>query len=324
MKRREVLRTFASVLALCTTSLRAQSGQKVPFIGVPLIAAGPTDRIVEALRRGLRERGYVDGQNIRVEHRSAAGKVELLPALLQELVQLPVDVIVAGAEPILKAAMQATSTVPIIMVAWGYDPVTAGFVESLNKPGGNVTGIHLRSEEMHAKRLELLKELLPGLSRIATLYDPITARQFERLMVVAKLAGLQVQPVELGAPYDFDAAFKKAKRNHVGAVVVLLSPNFYVNRERIAKAALAHRLPTMSPDSAFADAGALASYGPSTVEGFQRAAYFIARVLKGARPENLPVEQSDIYTLVVNLRTAKALGVTVPDSILVRADDVVR
>lgn len=221
MNRREVLRTFASVLALWTISLPAQSGKKLPVVGLPLISAGPTDRIVEALRRGLRERGYVEGQNIDFEYRSAAGKVERLPALLQELIQLPVDVIVAGAEPIVKAAVHATNTVPIVMVAWGYDPVAAGFVESLNKPGGNVTGVHLRSEEMHAKRLELLKELLPGLTRIAALYDPTTAGQLERLMAAANPIGRQVQPVEVSTPYEFDPALKKAKGKHVGAVVVL-------------------------------------------------------------------------------------------------------
>jgi putative ABC transport system substrate-binding protein len=324
MKRREAFRAILLLISSQATASRAQSSKDAPIVGVPLIAAGPTDRIMQALREGLRDRGYVDGQNLRLAHRSAAGKVERLPALLQELVQLPADVIVAGAEPIVKAAMQATRTVPIVMVGWGYDPVAAGYVESLNRPGGNVTGIHLRSEEMHAKRLELLRELLPGLSRIAALYDPIAARQFERLTVAAKTVELQVLPIELSIPYDFDAAFKKAKASRVGAVVVLLSPNIYVSRERVAKAAVAQRLPTVSPDAAFAYSGGLMSYGPSTEQGWRRAAYFVDRLLKGARPGELPVEQADVYALVVNIKTAKALGFNVPDSILVRADEVVR
>jgi len=324
MKRRDALQALCSVLAAWVTAPLAQQPNKIPVVGVPLIAAGPNDSIMVELRRGLSERGYVDGENIRIEHRSAEGKVERLPALLGELLQLKVDVIVAGAQPIVKAARQATSTTPIVMVSWDYDPVAAGLVESLNKPGGNVTGVYTRVEETVGKRLELLKDLLPGVSRIAILYDSFGKHQFERIGPAAGVLRLQILPIEIHEPYDFNAAFKRAKIGKAGAVSVLFSPHFYVNRQRLADAALAQQLPTMFQEYASVRAGGLISYGPSPTDAWMRAGYFIDRILKGARPSELPIEQPNVYSMLVNMKTAKALGITIPESIRLRADEVLR
>lgn len=266
----------------------------------------------------------MEGQSIRIEVRSAEGKVERLRALLHELVQLKVDVIVAGAEPIVKAARQATSTIPIVMVGRDYDPIAAGFIESLSRPGGNVTGVHLLTGETAGKRLELLKELLPRLSRVAVLYDssiPSGKRQLEETESAARALTLAVQPIALRAPYDYDTAFKQVKTHAVVALTVLFSPQFYVSRQRIADTALARQLPTMFDESSSVRAGGLISYGPST-NGWQRASYFIDRILKGTRPSELPVETPNVYSLRINIKTAKALGISVPESILLRADEV--
>lgn len=268
----------------------------------------------------------MEGENIRIEYRFAEGKLERLPAMLQELVQLNVDVIVAGAEPIVRAAKQATSTIPIVMIGRDYDPVAAGFVESLSRPGGNVTGVHLRTEETAGKRLELLKELLPRLSRLAVLYDssiPSGKRHFEEMEAAARALGLAVEPIGLRVPYDYETAFKRVKLHKAVAIVVVFSPQFHVSRQRIADAALAQRLPTIFDEYSDVLAGGLISYGPNT-NGWQRASYFIDRILKGTRPSELPVETPNIYSLRINMKTAKALGISVPDSVLLRADEVIR
>lgn len=324
MKRRTALQVLGSILTACAIPSHAEKPGKIPVVGVPLIAAGPNDNIMVTLRRGLRERGYVDGENIRIEHRFAEGKVERLPALVLELVQLKVDVIVAGAEPIVKAARQATSTIPIVMVGWDYDPVAAGLVQTLNNPGGNVTGVYLRVEETVGKRLELLKEFLPGLSRVGVLYDSFGKRQFAQIEPAAAALNLSVLPIEIREPYDFGAAFKQAKTNKAEAVSVLFSPHFYVNRQRVADAALAQRLPTMFQDYTNVRAGGLISYGPNLTDGWLRAAYFVDRILRGAQPSELPVEQPSVYRMVVNMKTAKILRISIPESILVRADEVIR
>jgi putative ABC transport system substrate-binding protein len=293
-------------------------------VAVPLIAAGPDDPLIVELRKGLAEHGYVDGKNVQILYRSTGGRVEGLPSLLRELVQLKVDVITAGAAPIVAAAKEATKTIPIIMVGWDYDPVAAGFVESLNRPGGNVTGVYLSTTETAGKRLELTTELFPGVSTIAVLYDDFGKQQYRHAQSAAKAAKLQVQPIEVAGLPDFEAALKRAKARKAAAALVLFSPHFYVHRKAFADAALAQRLPTIFEISSMVHAGGLISYGPEPSYGWRRAGYFISRILAGVRPSDLPVEQPREYRLVVNVKTAKALGITVPERILSLADEVIR
>ena len=210
------------------------------------------------------------------------------------------------------------------MVAFDYDPVAAGLVDSLSRPGGNVTGVFPRTSDLVGKNLELLKELLPGLSHVAVLYDAFGIRQLEALKPAARALGVQLHLVEVLPPYDYNAAFKDLRKKKADALMALGSPHYYVAREQIAKLALQYKLPTMSQGDTLVRAGGLISYGPDQLATFGRTAYFVDRVLKGASPAGLPIEQPTQYFLVVNLKTAKALGITIPQSILLRADEVIR
>ena len=289
-----------------------------------MLTAGPNDPIIERIRQELRTLGYVDGQSIRIEYRGAQGQFDRLPRLAQELVELKVDVMIVGGESIARAAKQATTTIPIVMVAFDFDPVAAGLVDSLSRPGGNVTGVFPLTSELVGKNLALLKELLPGLSRINVFYDAFGARQLEVLKPAARTLGVQLQLVEVRSPYDYNAAFKHATKKKADAMMVLASPHFYVARDQIAKLALQYKLPTIGGRDPLVRAGGLISYGPNQLATFGRTAYFVDRVLKGASPAGIPIEQPTQYFLVVNLKTAKALGITIPQSILLRADEVIR
>ncbi len=300
----------------------AQQSAKVPVIGVLMAAAGPRDSVVEAFRQGLREQGYVEGQNIAIEFRGARGRPERLPTLARELVRLNVDVIFAAAESALRAAKQATSTIPIVMVAYDYDPVASGLIGSVARPGGNITGVSSLHSELIGKRLELLRELLPGISRVAVLWDSFGERQLRELENAARSVRVSLQPVELKAPYDFESAFKAAVSGGARALMVLFSPVFYVQRSRIATLAAKSRLPTISQDPEYVEAGGLISYGPSLADTFGRAAYFVDRILKGAKPADLPVETPTRFQLRINPKAAKALGLTIPQSVLIRADQL--
>lgn len=324
LNRRSALRALALVLAACVLAAGAEERAKIPVVGVPLIAAGPNDPVMVNLRRGLSERGYVDGQNIRIEHRFTKGRVEALPEVMAELIQMKVDVIVAGAEPIVKAAMQATTAIPIIVIGWDYDPVASRLVQSLQQPGGNVTGVYLRVLETVGKRLELSKEVLPGLTRLAVLYDSFGNRQLPQAEPAGAALGISVIPIEVNQPYDFRTALRTAKSRRAEAAVVLFSPNFYVKRQQLVDAALEQRLPTVFQEYESVRAGGLISYGPSPNDGWYRAAYFIDRILKGTRPSELPIERPDVYYLVINMKTGRALGVTIPESVRLRADEIVR
>jgi putative ABC transport system substrate-binding protein len=293
-------------------------------VAVPLTAAGPDDPLIAELRKGLAEYGYIDGKNIQILYRSSKGKVERLPSLLGEMTQLKVDIIVAGAGPIVAAAKNATSTIPIIMVRWAYDPVAAGCVKSLSRPGGNLTGVYLSTVETNGKRLELFTELLPRGSSVAVVYDAIGKPQYQNIEAAAKAAKLRVQPIEIAGPSEFLSAIKSAKAKRTGAALVLFSPHFYIHRKAIAEAALAQRFPTIFEISSMVEAGGLISYGPDPSYGWRRAGYFVSRILAGMRPSDLPVEQPREYRLVVNARTAKAIGITVPEAILLRADEIIR
>ena len=299
-----------------------QSGDRIPVVGVLTVTAGPSDPVATSFREGLARLGYVDGKNIKIDHRNAEGHAERLPRLAEELVRVPVDVIAVGAEPALSAVARATKTIPIVVVSVDEDLVATGLVKSLSHPGGNITGLSALQSELAAKRLELLRDAISGLARVGVFWDPLNRKGASDIEATARSLHLAIQPIEVPAPYDFDTAFRAARREKATAVVVLFSPGFYIQRERLAKAALSARMPTMLADRTQVEAGGLMSYGPAVLWG--RAAYFVDRVLKGAKPSELPVEQVSQFILAVNLKTAKALGITFPESILVRADEVIK
>jgi putative tryptophan/tyrosine transport system substrate-binding protein len=324
MNRRVLLLGLTSLLGTLFATAQAQERGSVPVVGVLTASAGPDDPGVQALREGLRELGYVEGGNISFEYRRAQGQAERLPQLAKELVALKVDVIVLGNEEALRATKLASNAIPIVMIFLGDDPVAAGLIDSLSRPGGNVTGVAVGQRELVGKRLELLKELLPGVSRVAVFWDAYGRAQLDQLAPAARSLGLQLELIELQASYDLKAAFQSAKKRKAGAVVLMFSPVFNQQRREIAALSIDYRLPTISGNPNLAHAGTLMSYGADNAAAFGRAAYFVDRVLKGAKPAELPVEQAVTIKLIVNLRTAKAIGVVIPESILLRSNEVIR
>jgi putative ABC transport system substrate-binding protein len=274
---------------------------------------------------GLRALGHVEGRNVAIEWRGAEGQASRFPALAAELVRLNVDVIVATVPPAIEAAQAATKTIPIVMVTPS-DPIGAGFVRSFARPGGNVTGLTWQTREAVPKRLQLLKETVPALARVAVLWDPTEParqRQVEEAQDAAPKIGVQLQILEVRSLGELDNAFAMMARERVGAVLIEASSMLAANRSRVADLAVKHRLPTMGWFDGMVDAGILMSYNPSITEQYRRAAYFVDRILKGAKPADLPVEQPTRFDLTINLRTAKALGLTIPPSVVLRADRVV-
>ena len=324
MTRRVLLFVLGLSVAVLIGAAGAEQPRIVPVVGILFVKAGPDDPVVEALRTGLRDRGYVEGRNVRFVHRSAEGQLDRMPGLAEELVQLKVDVIVTGAYGSTRAAQQATNTIPIVANFYDQDPLVSGFIDSFNRPGGNITGVYTRNELLAGKRLELLKEMLPGLSRVAVLWDSQGHADLEALKPAARSLGIQLQLMELKAPYDFNATFGIVKRQKAGAVIVLPSPELYVNSARIGALALANGLPLTGESRNLTEAGGLMSYSTDLRDVFHRLAYFVDRLLKGARVSDLPVEQSERIRLVVNLKTAKTFGLTIPESILLRTDEVIR
>jgi putative ABC transport system substrate-binding protein len=303
----------------------AQQPERVPVIGFLITHPPVTDPVVENLREGLRKYGYEDGRNIKLDVRTALGQLDRVPALAAELVHLRVDVIVVVNDVAVRAVRQATSAIPIVMVGFTDDPLSAGWIESYSHPGGNLTGIFTVNSALAAKRLEILKETLPSVSRVAVLWDPSFGRRdLDDLQRAAPLVGVQVYPIEVRGPEDLDAGFETARRKKAGAVMLPRSPVFYVHRVRIAALALEAGLPTVADTDAIAQAGSLFSYGSTISDNVERAGYFIDRLLRGTKAADLPVEQASKFKLVVNLKTAKALGVRIPESILLRADEVIR
>jgi putative tryptophan/tyrosine transport system substrate-binding protein len=324
MIRPVTLLLFLVAFQLWSSPASAQSPKRIPVVGVLTVTAGPTDPVATSFRDGLRQLGYVDGQNIKIDHRNADGRVDQLPRLAEELVRLPVDIIVVGAEPALSIVTRATTTIPIVIVSVDQDPVATGLVKSLSHPGGNVTGIVSQQSELNVKRLELLKDTVPGLTRVAVFWDPINRKEVSDIEAAAQSLGLVIQPIEVRAPYDFDSALRLSKKDKAGAIFVLFSPGFYIQRVRLGKAALGARIPIMFSGEQFVEIGGLMSYSTPVADYWGRAAYFVDRVLKGAKPSELPMEQVARFSLAINLKTAKALGITFPESILVRADKVAR
>ncbi len=324
MIRTLALLLFFAPVQLWSSASSAQSPNRVPVVGVLTVTAGPSDPLATSFRDGLKKFGYIDGENIRIVHRSADGRVDQLPRLAEELVGLPVDIFAVAAEPALSILTKATTTIPIVMVSVDRDPVATGLVKSLSHPGGNITGIFSLQSELAIKRLELLRDAIPGVVRVAVLWDPMNRRQVSDVEAAARSLGLAIRPIEVGAPYDFDGVFRAAKKHKAGAVLVLFSPGFYIQRVRLAKAALNARVPTMFSGENHVEVGGLMSYGPALADNWGRAAYFVDRVLKGAKPSDLPIEQVSRFRLTINLKTAKVLGIAFPESIMVRADEVIK
>jgi putative ABC transport system substrate-binding protein len=315
--------TLVGALAVLALQPGASAEQRVPVVGLLVTHAVANDP-GDALRAALRVFGYEDGRNIRLEIVTARGQLDRLPGLALELVGKDVDVIVSPNEVSVRAAMQVTRTIPIVMQGFFVDPVTAGLVDSFGRPGGNVTGIYTLSPELQSKRLELVKEALPGISRVALFQDPSFPADLGELNRVAGSLGMWLELIEVRGPPEFEQAFKAVKRKKLGAVILLGSPMWYVNRARVAALALDARLPTVAMINQAVEAGALMSYGQDLSEVWARTAYYVDRLLKGAKPGDLPVEQVSKLTLAINLKTAKALGVTIPESMLLRADEVIR
>jgi putative tryptophan/tyrosine transport system substrate-binding protein len=319
----------AMLLALCVLA-EAQQPKKVLRIGY-LSALDPARESTrsQAIRLALRDLGYIEGQNIAIEYRYTEGKLDRYPELVAELVRLKVDIIlVTAGDPLIQAVKNATKTIPIVMTGVGSDPVEAGFVESLARPGGNVTGVTNLVAELGGKRLELLKEGVPKLARIAVLYDPASrpgVREVkEALPDAARGLRLTIQPWEVRGMGDFDRVFAAMGKQRPDGLYVSLGPLMLANRKRIADLALKSRLPSMYVRREFVDAGGLMSYGADLADSYRRVAYYVDRILKGAKPTDLPVEQPTKFELVINLKTAKQIGVTIPPNVLVRADKVIR
>ena len=331
MKRKiTILALSAMLLALCS-SAEAQQPKKVWRIGyLSAFDAASESARSEAIRRALRELGYVEGQNIATEYRYAEGKQDRFPELVAELVRLKADIIVvAGGGRVIQAAKNATKTIPIVMTGLGAHPVEAGFVESLARPGGNVTGITNLGRELGGKRLELLKEAVPKVARVAVIYEPAlsgTALEVKEVLpVAARALGLTIQPWEVRAAHGFDRVFAAiGKWRPDGLYVPSAGPVMLINQTRIVGFALKSRLPSMYPGREFVDAGGLMYYGADIAETHRRVAYYVDRILKGTKPADLPVEQPTKFELVINLKTAKQIGLTIPPEVLARANKLIR
>ena len=321
-------RVFCSMLLALPFPARAQQPKKIWRIGyLSATDAASESTRSEGIRLALRERGYIEGQNIAIEYRYGEGKFDRLPELATDLVRLKVDIIeVSGNRPIL-AAKNATKTIPIVMVGGGADPVEAGFVESLAHPGGNVTGITNLNRELGGKRLELLKEAVPKLARVAVFYNPNNPNSVldvkEVLPVAARALKLTIQPCEVRAADDFERVFAALKQRPHGLYVLGSALNFG-NQKRTIDFALTSRLPSMYSTREAVEAGGLMYYGADEAESYRRVAYYVDKILKGARPADLPVEQPMRFELIVNLKTAKQIGVNIDPNLLARANKLIK
>lgn len=296
----------------------------MPVVGLLITHPPVDDVVVDFFRAGLRKYGYEEGKKFRLEVRTALGHLDRVPSLAGELIRLPVDVLVVVNEVALHAARALTRTTPIVMLGFIDDPVSLGVIQSYSHPGGNITGVFNVNAALSAKRLEILKETLPNLPRVAVLWDAFSKRQLEELEQAARALKIRLDLIEVRDAQRLDAAFLSAKAHKAGAVIMNFSPVFWVNRNRIAAIAIDAALPTISDMQILGYSGCLLAYGSDSAYNWERGAYFVDRLLKGADPAELPVERLSRLTLVVNLKTAKALGITIPESILLRADEVIR
>jgi ABC-type uncharacterized transport system substrate-binding protein len=331
MHKKITRRAFCSMLLTLPIPAQAQQPKKVPLIGYLAADDAATESArAEAIRLALRERGYIEGQNIAIEYRYAEGKRDRVPELAAELVRLKVDIVVAaGGIATARAAKNATETIPIIMVGQGSDPVEAGLIESLARPGGNVTGVTNLTRELGGKRLELLKEAVPKVARVAVLFDPANRPNVLEVKKVLPVAAgalkLTIQPWEVRDSDGFEKVFAALNKPRPdGLYVPGGGPLMSTNLKRIVGFALKSRLPSTYYDREFVNAGGLMSYTADTADSYRRVAYYVDRILKGDKPADLPVEQPTKFELVINLKTAKQIGLTVPPSVLARADKVIR
>jgi putative ABC transport system substrate-binding protein len=321
---------FAVVLLAIAVIVEAQQTKKVPRIGyLSGIDAATESARAEAIRQALRERGYIEGQNIATEYRYTEGKADRASEFADELVRRKVDlIVVAGGDVWIRAVMNATKTIPIVMVGPGIDPVEAGLVESLARPGGNVTGITALTRPLGGKRLELLKETVPKVSRVAVLYEPgISGSALEvkeLLPAVARALKLTLQPWEVKAADGLEKVFAAPNRDRPDGLYVAGSPLMNINRKRIVGLVAKSRLPSIYTNRQNVEAGGLMSYGADIADSYKRVAYYVDRILKGASPVDLPVEQPMKFDFVINLQTAKRLGVTIPPDVLARATKIIR
>ena len=327
MKRIMIVLTLCALLFALSFSAHAQQPAKIPRIGVLAgsSAAGEAPR-VEAFRQGLRDLGHFEDKNIAIEYRYANARFDKLPALADELIQLKVDVLVVSTTAAVQAAKNATRTIPIVFFGV-YDPVAAGLIDSLARPGGNVTGFTNIATMLAGKRLELLKETVPKLARVAVLYDPKCpgcVPQWNESQRQARELGLQLHSMEVSSADKLEAAFKEAVKARSAALAVTADPFANANRKQIADLATKARLPAIYPWGEFVDSGGLMSYGPNFAAVGRDAARYVDKILKGAKPADLPVEQPTKFELVINLRTAKSLGLAIPPVVLMRAERVIK
>ncbi len=331
MKSKSLFWLLATVFLTTASIAEAQQPKKIFRIGY-LSSGNPTSDSarVEGIRLALRELGYIEGQNLAMEYRFAEGRPNRESGLAAELVRLKVDIIVVSTGDVtIRAAKNATKTIPIVMLGAGTDPVEAGFVESLARPGGNVTGLTLLNRELGGKRLELLKEAVPKLSRVAVLYDPANPQSLrevkELLPADARALKLTIQPWEIRAVDDFEKIFAALNKQRPDGLYALTAGGVMrPNRKRIADFALKSRLPSMYSSRETVEVGGLMSYGADLADRYRRVAYYVDKILKGAKPADLPVEQPTKFELLINLKTAKQIGLTIPQKVLARADKVIK
>jgi ABC-type uncharacterized transport system substrate-binding protein len=324
--RRAFIGTIAGGLLAAPLAADAQPAGKVPRVGfLTAFSRSDVPQWREGFRQGLRDFGYTEGRNIVIEYRYAEGRPERLPGLAAELVRLNMDVIAAETTPASLAVQHATSTIPIVMTLVA-DPVGSGLISSLARPGGNITGLSLQLPDIAAKRLQLLREAVPGVSRVGILWNaasPITPPQFRAAEAAAQVLGIQLESLGVLAPDEFEGRFQAATRRGTGALLIL--DDFFLTRHltQIAKLTVKARLPAMAGVTGFAEAGVLVSYGPNFADITRRAVTYVDQILKGARPGDLPIAQPTKLELVINLKTAKTLGLTIPQSLLQRADQII-
>ena len=323
--RRSFLAAVTGGLLLTPRHAAAQQAGKVYRIGFLWDTPAVWPHALEAFRQGLRDLGWVEGQNIVVEYRWTEGRFDRLPGLVEELVRLKVDLIVAPTSIYTGAAKRATSTIPIVFASHA-DPIGSGHVASLARPGTNATGLTIVMSETMVKSLELLKGAVPGLRRVAVIWDPATpshAPGLKALEAASRALGLRLQPLAVRSVTEFDSAFSAIVQERAGAVLVLSTPLFMGGAKRLAELALTHKLPTLFGPREHVEAGGLMSYSPDRADLYRRAAMYVDKILKGANPADLPVQQATKFELVINLTTAKVLGLTIPQSLLVRADQTI-
>jgi putative tryptophan/tyrosine transport system substrate-binding protein len=317
------------LLFAASTFAQAQQPAKIPRVGI-LFIGGRDQPHLEAFKQGLRERGYTEGKNIVLEYRYAEGKVDRLPSLAAELVQLKVDVIVTTSGNSARAATEATKTIPIVLTT-GADPVKTGLAESLAKPGGNVTGFSIIEEDLSGKRVEILKETFPKMTRVAYLWNPVAVAypasgnlSYDQVQKATKAVGVQLLSYKVSSLAEIEKAFADMPKVRPDALLVLQSPLMTLNSKKIVELALKQRLAGMYPTRQFAEEGGLMAYGPLIGDLYRRAAIYIDKILKGAKPAELPVEQPMKFEFIINLKAAKQIGLTIPPNVLVRADRVIR